>query len=125
MSDLKTSPKIDEVPKREPDLAMNSKEKVEDTAVGDLEKGGQRAPASTKIFGISVSPMVREIIAMMVALLLPVFLETLDYTGTCTFHPLKRLPHPHIHLPVVATAQPHIASAFNALDLQRYVNSSL
>ncbi|KAI5119616.1 hypothetical protein M0805_007880 [Coniferiporia weirii] len=40
----------------------------------------------------------------MVALALPVFLETLDYT-------------------VVATAQPHIASAFNRLDLQSYVGT--
>ena len=39
-------------------------------------------------------------ISLMLGLFIPVFLETIDYT-------------------VVATAQPHIASAFNRLDLQR------
>jgi hypothetical protein len=39
-------------------------------------------------------------ISLLAGLLLPVLLETIDYT-------------------VVATAQPHIASAFNRLDLQR------
>ena len=39
-------------------------------------------------------------LSLLAGLLVPVFLETLDYT-------------------VVATAQPHIASAFNRLDLQR------
>ncbi|KAH7909170.1 MFS general substrate transporter [Hygrophoropsis aurantiaca] len=42
---------------------------------------------------------------LMIALLLPVFLETLDYT-------------------VVATAQSHIASVFNALPLQSYIGTS-
>ncbi|KAH7929270.1 MFS general substrate transporter [Leucogyrophana mollusca] len=42
---------------------------------------------------------------LMLALLLPVFLETLDYT-------------------VVATAQSHIASVFNALPLQSYIGTS-
>ena len=41
-------------------------------------------------------------ISIAIGLLAPVFLETIDYT-------------------VVATAQPHIASAFNRLDLQRFV----
>ncbi|KIO19830.1 hypothetical protein M407DRAFT_222177 [Tulasnella calospora MUT 4182] len=44
-------------------------------------------------------------IRLMVCLLIPTFLETLDYT-------------------VVATAQPHIASAFNRLDLQSWVGTS-
>ncbi|KAF9227389.1 MFS general substrate transporter [Gyrodon lividus] len=44
-------------------------------------------------------------VRLMVALLLPVFLETLDYT-------------------VVATAQPHIASVFNALSLQSYIGTA-
>ncbi|KAH7910601.1 major facilitator superfamily domain-containing protein [Hygrophoropsis aurantiaca] len=44
-------------------------------------------------------------IKLIVALLIPVFLETLDYT-------------------VVATAQSHIASVFNALDLQSYIGTS-
>ncbi|KIJ28884.1 hypothetical protein M422DRAFT_189144 [Sphaerobolus stellatus SS14] len=43
-------------------------------------------------------------IKLALSLALPVFLETLDYT-------------------VVATAQPHIASAFNRLDLQSYIGT--
>ncbi|KAF7792308.1 hypothetical protein EIP86_003344 [Pleurotus ostreatoroseus] len=43
-------------------------------------------------------------IMLMIALAIPVFLETLDYT-------------------VVATAQVHIASVFNRLDLQSYVGT--
>ncbi|PSR81138.1 hypothetical protein PHLCEN_2v6473 [Hermanssonia centrifuga] len=43
-------------------------------------------------------------IMLMVALAIPVFLETLDYT-------------------VVATAQVHIASVFNRLDLQSYIGT--
>ncbi|KZS91828.1 MFS general substrate transporter [Sistotremastrum niveocremeum HHB9708] len=42
---------------------------------------------------------------LMGALAIPVFLETLDYT-------------------VVATAQPHIASAFNRLDLQSWIGTA-
>ncbi|KDQ08492.1 hypothetical protein BOTBODRAFT_138939 [Botryobasidium botryosum FD-172 SS1] len=42
---------------------------------------------------------------LIVALLIPVFLETLDYT-------------------VVATAQPQVASAFNSLDLQSWIGTS-
>ncbi|KZS91099.1 MFS general substrate transporter [Sistotremastrum niveocremeum HHB9708] len=42
---------------------------------------------------------------LMAALAIPIFLETLDYT-------------------VVATAQPHIASTFNRLDLQSWIGTS-
>ncbi|KZT37965.1 MFS general substrate transporter [Sistotremastrum suecicum HHB10207 ss-3] len=44
-------------------------------------------------------------IRLMAALAIPIFLETLDYT-------------------VVATAQPHIASSFNRLDLQSWIGTS-
>ncbi|KAG9000747.1 hypothetical protein FRB95_009498 [Tulasnella sp. JGI-2019a] len=44
-------------------------------------------------------------VRLMVGLLLPTYLETLDYT-------------------VVATAQPHIASVFNRLDLQSWIGTS-
>ncbi|KAG8899769.1 hypothetical protein FRB99_006452 [Tulasnella sp. 403] len=44
-------------------------------------------------------------IRMMLSLVLPTYLETLDYT-------------------VVATAQPHIASSFNRLDLQSWIGIS-
>ncbi|KAG8941281.1 hypothetical protein FRC04_004643 [Tulasnella sp. 424] len=44
-------------------------------------------------------------IRLMLCLLLPTYLETLDYT-------------------VVATAQPHIASTFNRLDLQSWIGTS-
>ncbi|KAI0093053.1 major facilitator superfamily domain-containing protein [Irpex rosettiformis] len=43
-------------------------------------------------------------ISLMIGLIIPVFLETLDYT-------------------VVATAQVHIASVFNRLDLQSYIGT--
>ncbi|KIO33678.1 hypothetical protein M407DRAFT_231873 [Tulasnella calospora MUT 4182] len=44
-------------------------------------------------------------IRLMLCLVIPTYLETLDYT-------------------VVATAQPHIASAFNRLDLQSWIGTS-
>ncbi|KDQ50921.1 hypothetical protein JAAARDRAFT_41712 [Jaapia argillacea MUCL 33604] len=44
-------------------------------------------------------------VTLLVALAIPIYLETLDYT-------------------VVATAQPHIASAFNHLELQSYIGTS-
>ncbi|KAI0047779.1 MFS general substrate transporter, partial [Auriscalpium vulgare] len=43
-------------------------------------------------------------LTLLVSLAIPVYLETLDYT-------------------VVATAQPHIASVFNRLDLQSYIGT--
>ncbi|KAI0058080.1 MFS general substrate transporter [Artomyces pyxidatus] len=43
-------------------------------------------------------------VILMIALIIPVLLETLDYT-------------------IVATAQPHIASVFNRLDLQSYIGT--
>ncbi|KIK75094.1 hypothetical protein PAXRUDRAFT_19288 [Paxillus rubicundulus Ve08.2h10] len=57
----------------------------------------QPSPAARSTFWFKVR--------LMCALLLPVFLETLDYT-------------------VVATAQPHIASVFNALSLQSYIGTA-
>ncbi|GJJ08984.1 hypothetical protein Clacol_003205 [Clathrus columnatus] len=68
----------DEVKLEEPSLLMETEKK----------------PSSARSYQIRLS----------VALALPVFLDTLDYT-------------------VVATAQPHIASAFNRLDLQSYIGT--
>ncbi|KAI0699560.1 major facilitator superfamily domain-containing protein [Cytidiella melzeri] len=58
---------------------------------------GDPAPSATK------ADLVRNLL-LMVGLIIPVFLETLDYT-------------------VVATAQVHIASIFNRLDLQSYIGT--
>ncbi|KAI0064182.1 MFS general substrate transporter [Artomyces pyxidatus] len=60
----------------------------------DLETG--RGPPADRGIGYRV--------ILMIALVIPVFLETLDYT-------------------IVATAQPHIASIFNRLDLQSYIGT--
>ncbi|KAL7281752.1 hypothetical protein ACG7TL_005070 [Trametes sanguinea] len=51
-----------------------------------------------------LSPAAKWRIMLMAALIIPVFFETLDYT-------------------VVATAQVHIASVFNRLDLQSYIGT--
>ncbi|KAL4262088.1 Major facilitator superfamily (MFS) profile domain-containing protein [Pleurotus pulmonarius] len=61
--------------------------------------GRQDAPHST-----NKSEHWRWLLTLSVCLAVPVLLETLDYT-------------------VVATAQPHIASAFNRLDLQSYIGT--
>ncbi|KIJ61324.1 hypothetical protein HYDPIDRAFT_116087 [Hydnomerulius pinastri MD-312] len=61
------------------------------------EERSPTAPAAPSTFWFKVR--------LMAALLLPVFLETLDYT-------------------VVATAQPQIASVFNALSLQSYIGTA-
>ncbi|KAH7888751.1 major facilitator superfamily domain-containing protein [Phlebopus sp. FC_14] len=55
--------------------------------------------------GLVTSSTFRLKVQLMIALLLPVFLETLDYT-------------------VVATAQTYIASVFNALSLQSYIGTA-
>ncbi|PCH34792.1 MFS general substrate transporter [Wolfiporia cocos MD-104 SS10] len=60
-------------------------------------------PDSTDAGG--ASPSRRWTILLSISLLIPVFFETLDYT-------------------VVATAQVHIASAFNRLDLQSWIGTA-
>ncbi|KAF9815244.1 hypothetical protein IEO21_04691 [Rhodonia placenta] len=64
----------------------------------DLEIAQEAAPAASAFNR-------RQIILLSIALLIPVYFETLDYT-------------------VVATAQTHIASAFNRLDLQSWIGTA-
>ncbi|KAH0836911.1 major facilitator superfamily domain-containing protein [Lanmaoa asiatica] len=70
---------------------------------------GQAAASSTFWFKVR----------LLAALLLPVFLETLDYTSKVPVRFMTLTVTLKVPL-VVATAQPRIASVFNALSLQRH-----
>ncbi|KAI0769721.1 major facilitator superfamily domain-containing protein [Trametes elegans] len=88
--------------------AAESQESPDVAPDGPQQDVGSRTPSSTAFpaeptqQGTSVS--MRWKLLLMLALLIPVFFETLDYT-------------------VVATAQVHIASIFNRLDLQSYIGT--
>lgn len=66
----------------------------------------------------------RYTIRVMGALFIPIFLETLDYTGVFISISATFLPDSLSTLPVVATAQTNIASKFNRLDLQSYIGTA-
>jgi hypothetical protein len=63
-------------------------------------------------------------ILLLVAVFLPVFLETLDYTGKSLTVMITATLSPHCHSAVVATSQSNIASVFNRLDLQSYIGTA-